>query len=146
VTSARRTSSPARLTRRLHTHPATMTGILTRLVNSGWIERTADPGDRRSSVLTIAGKRDAQLRERYPAPRQAVVDAISAHSPDDVAAVVDVLNDLASRVRNARLAKRHGTRRDRVRSGPARPAGDPRALAGPGRHRVRRGRGHRSRA
>jgi DNA-binding MarR family transcriptional regulator len=79
-----------------------MTGILARLVDSGWIERTADPDDRRASVLKIAGKRDARLRERYAAPRQAVVDAISARSPDDVAVVVAVLNDLAGRVRSAR--------------------------------------------
>jgi len=78
-----------------------MTGILTRLAGSGWIERTADPDDRRASVLKIAGQRDAQLRERYAAPRQAVVDAISARSPDDVAVVLAVLNDLAGQVRNA---------------------------------------------
>jgi DNA-binding MarR family transcriptional regulator len=95
-------TSPARLARRLRIHPATMTGILARLVDSGWIERTADPDDRRASVLTITGKRDAQLRERYAAPRQAVVEAISARSQDDVAVVAAVLNDFASRVRDAR--------------------------------------------
>ncbi|MGD0705860.1 MAG: MarR family transcriptional regulator [Trebonia sp.] len=94
--------SPARLTRRLRIHPATMTGILARLADSGWIERTADPDDRRASVLKIADKRDARLRERYAAPRQAVVDVISARSQDDVAVVVAMLNDLTSRVQSAR--------------------------------------------
>ncbi|MDQ2811032.1 MAG: MarR family transcriptional regulator [Actinomycetota bacterium] len=102
VISRQGPTSPARLTRHLRIHPATMTGILARLADSGWIERTPDPDDRRASVLKIAGKRDAQLRERYAVPRQAVVDAISARSPDDVAVVVAVLNDLAGRVRNAR--------------------------------------------
>jgi DNA-binding MarR family transcriptional regulator len=94
--------SPARLTRRLRIHPATMTGILARLAGSGWIERTADPDDRRASVLKIADQRDARLRERYAAPRQAVVDVISARSQDDVAVVVAMLNDLTSRVQSAR--------------------------------------------
>jgi len=93
--------SPARLTRRLRIHPATMTGILARLVDSGWIERTADPDDRRASVLKIADERDARLRKRYATPRQAVADAISSRSEDDVAVVMAVLNDLASQVRNA---------------------------------------------
>jgi DNA-binding MarR family transcriptional regulator len=79
-----------------------MTGILARLAGSGWIERTADPDDRRASVLKIADQRDARLRERYAAPRQAVVDVISARSQDDVAVVVAMLNDLTSRVQSAR--------------------------------------------
>ena len=82
-------------------HPATMTGILARLVDSGWIQRTPDPDDRRASVLKIADERDARLRKRYATPRQAVADAISARSEDDVAVVMAVLNDLASQVRNA---------------------------------------------
>jgi len=102
VISRQGPTSPARLTRRLRIHPATMTGIRARLADSGWIERTADPDDRRASVLKIADKRDARLRERYAAPRQAVVDVISARSQDDVAVVVAMLNDLASRVRSAR--------------------------------------------
>jgi DNA-binding MarR family transcriptional regulator len=102
VISRQGPTSPARLTRRLRIHPATMTGILARLADSGWIERTTDPDDRRASVLKIADKRDARLRERYSAPRQAVVDVISARSQDDVAVVVAMLNDLASRVRSAR--------------------------------------------
>jgi DNA-binding MarR family transcriptional regulator len=108
VISRQGPTSPARLTRRLRIHPATMTGILARLVDSGWIERTADPGDRRASVLTIAGQRDAQLRERYAAPRQAVAEAISARSPGDAAVVAAMLNDLAGRVRDARLGQAAG--------------------------------------
>jgi DNA-binding MarR family transcriptional regulator len=102
VISRQGPTSPARLTRRLRIHPATMTGILARLADSGWIERTADPDDRRASVLKIADKRDARLRERYAAPRQAVVDGISERSQDDVAVVVAMLNDLASRLQSAR--------------------------------------------
>ncbi|SRR6266542_1760592 len=95
-------TSPARLTRRLGIHPATMTGILSRLEDSGWIERTADPSDRRASVLKIAAKRDAQLRKRYASSTQAVVDAISARSDDDVAVVLELLNELATRAHDAR--------------------------------------------
>lgn len=40
--------SPTVLARRTSTHLATMTGVLTRLENDGWIERRPDSKDRRS--------------------------------------------------------------------------------------------------
>ncbi|MEB4613741.1 MarR family winged helix-turn-helix transcriptional regulator [Leucobacter sp. M11] len=40
--------SPTQLSARTRIHAATMTGILTRLENDGWIERQPIPGDRRA--------------------------------------------------------------------------------------------------
>ena len=45
--TARALAAVAHPTRRLRIHLDTMTGILARLADSGWIERTSDPGGRR---------------------------------------------------------------------------------------------------
>jgi DNA-binding MarR family transcriptional regulator len=71
-------TSPAQLARRLGIHPATMTGILSRLEDAGWIVRRVNPNDRRASVLKIVARREARLRKRYASSTQAVVDAMSA--------------------------------------------------------------------
>jgi len=94
-------SSPARLTRRLGIHPATMTGILTRLETSGWIQRSAHPEDRRASLLKIPAKRDARLRARFASATQAAVDVIASRSDADVAVVVELLQELTASVRRA---------------------------------------------
>jgi DNA-binding MarR family transcriptional regulator len=96
-------TSPAQLTRRLGIHPATMTGILSRLEDSGWIVRRVNPYDRRASVLKIVARREARLRKRYASSTQAVVDAMSARSDEHVALIVEVLTDLASRARAVRM-------------------------------------------
>jgi len=106
VLSRQGPTSPARLTRRLGIHPATMTGILARLEDSGWIKRTADPDDRRASVLRIHPERDSHLRDRYSLARQAVVDGVAGRSNGDVALVAEVLKDLAARARTAREGQR----------------------------------------
>ncbi len=92
-------TSPAKLTRRLGLHPATMTGILTRLEASGWILRSAHPGDRRATLLRVPAKREARLRARYASATQAVVDVVGSRSHADVALVVELVQELTSHAR-----------------------------------------------
>jgi len=47
--------SPTSLARRLGIHPATMTGVLTRLEKSGWVARRPDVSDRRSVQVEPSG-------------------------------------------------------------------------------------------
>jgi len=47
--------SPTSLARRLGIHPATMTGVLTRLEKSGWVVRRPDATDRRSVQVEPSG-------------------------------------------------------------------------------------------
>ena len=55
--------SPSALARLSGLHPATMTGIIDRLVRGGWITRERDPDDRRGVVLhPAAGRRADVLR------------------------------------------------------------------------------------
>jgi DNA-binding MarR family transcriptional regulator len=102
VLSRQGPTTPASLTRRLGIHPATMTGILARLEKSGWIERSADPRDRRASVLRIRPLRDARLKNRYSLATQAFVDSIATRGDREVGVVEDVLRELASRARAMR--------------------------------------------
>ncbi len=49
------TQSPTSLARRMSIHPATMTGVLTRLENAGWVVRRPDVNDRRSVQVEPSG-------------------------------------------------------------------------------------------
>jgi DNA-binding MarR family transcriptional regulator len=92
-------TSPAKLTRRLGVHPATMTGVLTRLEASGWILRSEHPRDRRATLLRIPARREAQLHARYASATQAVVDVVASRSHADIAVVVELVQELSSRAR-----------------------------------------------
>lgn len=47
--------SPTSLARRMGIHPATMTGVLTRLEKAGWVVRRRDVSDRRSVQVEPSG-------------------------------------------------------------------------------------------
>lgn len=53
--------SPSALARRTGMHPATMTGVVDRLVRGGWITRERDPSDRRGVVLASLPSRRADV-------------------------------------------------------------------------------------
>ncbi len=55
--------SPTELARRAGLHPTTLTGILDRLQNNGWIVRERDPesADRRAVTIRAVRERNAQL-------------------------------------------------------------------------------------
>jgi DNA-binding MarR family transcriptional regulator len=57
--------SPTTLARRAGLHPATMTGILDRLENGGWIVRERDPNDRRAVTVRALRDRNAELYRLY---------------------------------------------------------------------------------
>ena len=95
-------TSPGQLTRRLGIHPATMTGVLTRLEASGWILRSAHPTDRRASLLKIPAKREARLQARYASATKAVVEVMASRSDGDIAMLVMLLQELAARARRVK--------------------------------------------
>src|SRR5438132_12314227 len=57
--------SPSALARRAGLHPATMTGILDRLVSGGWIARDRDPTDRRAVLIRVRRDRMAEMMRLY---------------------------------------------------------------------------------
>jgi DNA-binding MarR family transcriptional regulator len=80
----------------LHVHPSTLTGVLKRLEQRGFLERRPDPRDaRRASLgLTARGRRlDVGVAGTVEA---AVSATLEAAGPADVAAAARVLRELAN--------------------------------------------------
>jgi DNA-binding MarR family transcriptional regulator len=94
--------SPTTLAQRMGIHPATMTGVLTRLENAGWLVRRRDVTDRRSVQIESTGferlahvYRDANAR----------LDAIAAElSPLQAEAVIDYLHRVSAAAHKATAA------------------------------------------
>ncbi|HSR85181.1 MAG TPA: MarR family transcriptional regulator, partial [Streptosporangiaceae bacterium] len=57
--------SPTALARRTGQHPATLTGILDRLEDGGWIVRDRDTADRRGVVVKAERGRAAEILRLY---------------------------------------------------------------------------------
>ncbi len=94
-----RTITPTELSRRTHTHPATMTGILKRLENGGWISRTRPDEDRRAVVIAIRPDREQQIQDSY-ARADAAIDRLNrATSGADLGAVEAYARAMAAAIR-----------------------------------------------
>ena len=73
--------SPSALARRAGLHPATMTGVLDRLEQGGWVARERDPTDRRAVLVRARHERTAELMHLY-AGMNASMDDICAGYDD----------------------------------------------------------------
>jgi DNA-binding MarR family transcriptional regulator len=93
--------SAGELAQRLHVHPSTVTGILSRLSEKGAIERKNDPGDARRAVLRLTRK-GRELNELRSGTAESLVrSALLALSRDDLAAAARVLGRIASELSEA---------------------------------------------
>jgi DNA-binding MarR family transcriptional regulator len=93
--------SAGSLAQLLHVHPSTLTGVLRRLDERGFIARTSDPDDRRRSILelTTAGRSvDAQ---RSATVEASVKRTLARLAPGDVLATRRVLKRLARELEGA---------------------------------------------
>lgn len=79
--------SPSDLAESLQIHPATMTGILDRLEEGGWVLRERPPGDRRRVRLKVLRSRGPELVRLY-GPMNRAIDKICAGLGDDELRVV----------------------------------------------------------
>ncbi|QQS02252.1 MAG: MarR family transcriptional regulator [Austwickia sp.] len=93
--------SPSELARRTATHAATVTGIIRRLEERGWIERTAHPEDRRAVLLRLPADRAERLAALYrDADRR--LDAVGrCRTGAEQAVVVGYLRDVSGALRDA---------------------------------------------
>lgn len=83
--------SPTRLAKIAGTHPATLTGVLDRLEQGGWIVRERDADDRRGVVVRLLPARNAEVRNLY-STMDALVDGICAtYEPEQLDLVTDFL-------------------------------------------------------
>lgn len=90
--------SPTALARRTGQHPATLTGILDRLEDGGWIVRDRDTADRRGVVVKAERGRAAQIVRLYlvdSGMNTALDEILTGYSDADLAVVADFLRRAA---------------------------------------------------
>jgi DNA-binding MarR family transcriptional regulator len=86
---------PGDLARLLHLHPSTLTGILQRLEEHGWIARRPDPRDRRRALIGLTRSGRELDRDGGGTLEEAVVRALAAAPAQDVEGARRVLESLA---------------------------------------------------
>lgn len=101
--------SPRDITTRTGIHPATLTGVLDRLENGGWLTRRPDPDDRRRLIVEAVTERGGEIARLYSPMAKALTQVCSNFSDEDLAKVVEFLEqaadaggDAASQVREGR--------------------------------------------
>lgn len=67
--------------------PTGLTGIVDRLAERGYVERRADPSDRRATVVGLLPAGDEVLREMYAAGREDLQRVLGAMPAGELAAV-----------------------------------------------------------
>jgi DNA-binding MarR family transcriptional regulator len=83
--------SPSALAAQLHIHPATMTGILDRLEQGGWVVRERDSPDRRKVQLRAVRARGPELVKLYAPMNAALMKISSGFTSDQLEAIRDFL-------------------------------------------------------
>jgi DNA-binding MarR family transcriptional regulator len=87
---------------RLEIEPITLTRIVDRLEDSGWIERRADPGDRRARILHLTDK-SRGIVTRLTANVEALSEEmLEGFAPSERALFADLLDRIAANLIAAR--------------------------------------------
>jgi DNA-binding MarR family transcriptional regulator len=77
---------------------STMTGVVARMEDAGWVQRTADPRDRRNAVLTLTPE-GAQLAGRFQTEMgRRMLDIIAPLDADDRALLGSLLSRVIQRI------------------------------------------------
>jgi DNA-binding MarR family transcriptional regulator len=87
--------SPSSLARRLGIHLATMTGILNRLEDGGWITRDRVESDRRAVLVRAVPDKQRDIYRLYDGMNRSLDDILERMSDDDIDIVLDFLNKCA---------------------------------------------------
>ena len=93
--------NPSVLVRRTGLHPATMTGILDRLEQGGWIARERDPSDRRAVIVRALRDRNPDLMRLYQGMNRSLNEICAAYDDNELALLADFLNRTAEAGRAA---------------------------------------------
>src|SRR5712691_1109172 len=83
--------SPSGLARRAGLHPATMTGVLDRLEQGGWVARERDPADRRAVVVRTRHERGAELMRLYAGMNTSMDEICAGYDDAELAVIADFL-------------------------------------------------------
>jgi DNA-binding MarR family transcriptional regulator len=91
--------SPTALARRMGIHPATMTGVLTRLEKAGWVVRRRDVTDRRS--VQVEPSEFDRLTALYADANERLDQLTAQLTPEAGAVILEYLNRVGAAVREA---------------------------------------------
>ena len=83
--------SPSALAQRTGLHPATVTGILDRLEQGGWVTRERDPSDRRAVRIRVLRDRTADLLRLYSGMNSSMTDICADFKEAELAAIAAFL-------------------------------------------------------
>jgi len=87
--------SPSEVAAWTGVHPATLTGIVDRLEQGGWLTRAPDPDDRRRVRLEVRRERGPELVRLYGPMNRSLSEICSALTPEELGVVRDFLRDAA---------------------------------------------------
>jgi DNA-binding MarR family transcriptional regulator len=87
--------SPSEVSASTGIHPATLTGIVDRLEQRGWLTRVPDPDDRRRVRLEARRERGPELVRLYGPMNRSLSEICAALTPEQLQVVRDFLRDTA---------------------------------------------------
>ena len=88
--------SPSALAGRLGVHLATMTGVLDRLEQGGWVTRDRAPEDRRAVALAAPPERQRQIYAEFDGMNTRMRDVLRGYSDNQLDTIVDFLHRTAA--------------------------------------------------
>lgn len=87
---------PSRLADRAGIGRAAMTQLLDALQQSGWIQRTVDPNDRRSTRITLQPRSRRRLEQFLPHHYERMRAAVDSLTPKDLTTLITLLEKVNS--------------------------------------------------
>jgi DNA-binding MarR family transcriptional regulator len=87
--------SPSEVAASTGVHPATLTGIVDRLEQGGWLTRVSHPEDRRRIRLEVRRERGPELIRLYGPMNRSLSEICSALTAEELVVVRDFLRDAA---------------------------------------------------
>jgi DNA-binding MarR family transcriptional regulator len=88
--------SPSEVASATGIHPATLTGVIDRLEEGGWVTRLPDPEDRRRVRLDARHERGPELLRLYGPMNRSLAEICGALTPEQLEVVRDFLRDAAA--------------------------------------------------
>ncbi|MCS5735225.1 MarR family winged helix-turn-helix transcriptional regulator [Herbiconiux daphne] len=98
-----RDTGPKDLVAMLGISNASVTNIVDRLENLGYLQRAPHPSDRRAQLLRPTPDAAQKIENGYRTFHETVVDVIGRLSPSDAACVARALNDVSDRIEPGNL-------------------------------------------
>jgi DNA-binding MarR family transcriptional regulator len=87
---------------RLEIEPITLTRIVDRLEESGWVERRSDPGDRRARILHLTDKSRGIVTRLTASVEALFEEMLAGIAPGERALFADLLDRIAANLLAAR--------------------------------------------